>query len=76
VEDPQAFSRLDVETADVPFCVRLGPRRVSALMRRSDDHHVPGHRRPRVQRDFARDRIEDLIVVLLEIDDAVLAELF
>ena len=43
-------------------------------MRRSHDHDVLGDDGSRVQADLAGDRIEHLIVVLLQIEDAVLAE--
>jgi hypothetical protein len=39
-----------------------------------DDDDVSGHDRRRVQTDVAGDRVEHLIVELLQIDDAVLAE--
>ena len=74
VEDPQPLSCLHVEAADVPFRVRPAPRRSPAPMRGSDDHDVFGDDRPGVQSDLAGDRIEHLVVVLLEIEDAVLAE--
>ena len=43
-------------------------------MRRSDDDHISGHHGRRMKPDFAGDRIDLLIVVELQIDDAVLAE--
>ncbi len=43
-------------------------------MRSADDHDVFGDDGPGVQTNFAGDRIEHLVVVLLEIEDAVLAE--
>ena len=43
-------------------------------MRRADDHHVARHHRRRVQPDFAGLEIDLLIVVQLQIDDAVAAE--
>ena len=74
MEDPQPLSRLDVEAADVAFRVRPAARRSPAPMRGSDDHDVFGDDGPGVQSDLAGDRIEHLVVVLLEIEDAVLAE--
>ena len=74
VEDPQALSGLDVEPADVALRVRPAARRCPAPMRGADDHHVLGDDGSGVQADFAGDRIEHLVVVLLEIEDAVLAE--
>ena len=43
-------------------------------MRGADDHDVFGDDGPGVQTNLAGDRIEHLVVVLLEIEDAVLAE--
>jgi hypothetical protein len=75
VEDPQPLTGLYVEPANVAFCVRPAARGIASPMRGADDHHVFGHHRPRVQSDFAGNRIEHLIVVLLEIENAVLPKL-
>ena len=44
------------------------------FVRRSDDHYVVGHHRRGMQPDFAGDEIHFLVVVELQIDDAVVAE--
>ena len=74
VEDPEALAGLDVEAADVALRVRLAPRRVAGAVRGADDDDVARDDRAGVQSDLAGDRIDHLVVVLLEIDDAVLSE--
>ena len=74
VEDPQPLAGAHVEAADVALDVRLAGRHAAGSMRGADDHDVARHDRRRVQTDLARQRIDRLIVVLLQIDDAVRAE--
>ena len=74
VEDPQALAGADVEAADEALHVGLAARDAAGPMRGADDDHVPRHERRRMQPDLAGDRIDLLVVVLLQIDDAVLAE--
>ena len=74
VEDPQPLARLDVESADVALFVALAARHAAGQVRGADDDGVPGDDRCGVQTNLAGDEVHDLIVVLLQIDDAVLAE--
>ena len=71
--------RLPVRTSNPrmkPFTLVLPRGTPSGTMRGADDDDVLGHRheRRRMQADFAGDEIDLLIVVLLQIDDAVLTE--
>ncbi len=75
VKRPEAFPGARVVAAHVPFRVGLAARRRSGAVRGADDDDVLGDDRRAVPRDFAGDRIELLIGVLLEIDDAVDAEI-
>ena len=74
VEDPQPLAGLDVEPADVALLVGLAARHAAGQVRGADDDGVPGDDRRGVQADLAGDEIDRLIVVQLQIDDAVLAE--
>ena len=74
VEDPHAPARLDVEPADVALLVALAARHAAGEVRGADDDGVAGDERRRVQPDLAGDEVHDLVVVQLQIDDAVLAE--
>ncbi len=74
VEDPQPLARAHVESANVAFHVRLTRGNAARPMSGADDDDVAGHHRRRVESDLARHRIDLLIVVLLEVDDAVFAE--
>ncbi len=74
VEDPQALARADVERADVALVVPVRLGREPLAERGADEHHVLGHDRGRLQADLARDEIDVLIVVALEVDGAALAE--
>ena len=74
VEDPQALAGAHVEAADVTLHVRLAGRHATRAMRGADDDDVAGDRRRGMQPDLARHRIDLLIVVLLQVDDAVVAE--
>ena len=57
-----------------PFLVGLALRRAARQVRGADDDDVLRDDRRRVQADLAGDRIDRLIVLQLQIDDAVLAE--
>src|SRR6185503_19471010 len=74
VEDPQAFACANVKATDITFDVRLTGGHTTRSMRRADDDDILRHDRRRVQTDLTRERIDRLIVVLLQIDDAVHAE--
>ena len=65
---------LRVVAADEALLVRLALRRAALEVRGADDDDVLGDDRRGVQSDLAGDRIDRLIVVRLQIDDAVLAE--
>ena len=62
---PFAFARLRGAPA---------ARRGAGAMRGADDDNVPGDHRGAVPGHVARNRIELLVVVLLQIDDALAAE--
>ena len=64
----------DVESADVALVVALAARHAAGQVRGADDDRVAGDDRRGVQADLAGDEVHDLIVVLLQIDDAALAE--
>ena len=74
VEDPQALARPHVEAADVALRVAPAAGVAARAEGGAHDDHVPGDGGRGVQPDFARDRIDVLVVVQLEVDDAVLAE--
>src|SRR5439155_25591183 len=74
VEDPEALAGPDIEAADVPFHVLKTLRVRSGPARGADDDDVPGHHGRRMQSDLAVHRIDDLVVVELQIDDAAAAE--
>ncbi len=74
VEDPQALAGAHVESADVALHVRLAGRHAARSVRGADDDDVAGDRRRGVKPDLARHRIDLLIVVLFQVDDAVNAE--
>ncbi len=74
MEDPQALARAHIESADITLYVVLARRRAAGHVRGADDDDVLRDDRRRMQPDLARDQIDLLIVVLLQIDDAVLAE--
>ena len=75
VEDPQPLAGLDVEAADVALLVLLALGRTSRHVRGADDDGVLRDDGRRVEADFAGHRVHHLIVVLLQIDDAVGAEI-
>ena len=74
VEDPLAGAGVGVEAADVPLGVPHRARRAPGDVRRADDDRVAGHERGGVQPDLAGQRIDLLIHVLHQVDDAVLAK--
>ncbi len=71
VENPQALAGLDVEAADVALLVLLALGRASRHVRGAHDDGVLRDDGRRVEADFAGHRVHHLIVVLLQIDDAV-----
>ena len=76
VEDPQPLAGARVVAADESFFVNAALRRSAGQVRGADDDDVLGDDRRRVQTDFTRHRIDFLVVVHFQIDDAVLAEPF
>ena len=74
MEDPQALAGLHVEAAHVAFDISLAGGDAAGLVRRAHDHHVLGDHWSGVQADFAIERIDDLVVVGFEVDDAVFTE--
>src|SRR5262249_46746191 len=74
VEDPQPLPRASVECAHITLHIRLAARNSARPVRRAHDHDVARNYGSRMQSDFARHRIDLLIVVFLQVDDAVLAE--
>ena len=74
VEDPEPLTAAGVEAAHVALGGGAARRRAPGAASGADDHDVAGHHRRAVPGQLARDRVEVLVVVLLEIDDAVGAE--
>ena len=74
MEDPEAFARPDVEAADVALHIRFAFGNAAGFVRGADDHDVLGDDGSCMQSDFAVDQIDFLIVILLQIDDAILSE--
>src|SRR5205807_1861840 len=74
VENPEAFAGANVESADVALHVFVAARDAARAVRGADDHDILGNYWSGVESDFARDGVDLLIVVLLEIDDAVASE--
>ena len=74
VEDPQTLSRACVVAADETLFVNLALRSAARQMRGADDDDVLRDDRRRVESHFSGDRIDLLIVVHLQIDDAVRAK--
>ena len=74
MEDPQALAGAHVEGAHEAFHVGLAARDAAGAVRRADDDGVVGDHGRGVQANFAGDRIDHLIVILLQIHQAVLAE--
>src|ERR1700688_3757659 len=65
---------MDIESADVAFHIVPAVGNAARSVRRADDHDVLGDDGRGMQPYFAGDRIDLLIIVLLQIDDAVVAE--
>ena len=74
VENPLPLAGPHVEAADVALDVLAAGWRAAAAVRRADDHRVAGDDRRAVPADLAGERIDRLIIVLLQVDDAVLPE--
>ena len=74
VEDPEPLAGLDVESADVALHVLKALRVRAGLAGGADDHDVVGDHRRGMQPDLAVHRIDDLVVVQLQVDNAVAAE--
>jgi len=74
VKDPEALPCSHVEAANVALLVPHALRRVALRMRGPDDDHVAGDDRRGVIPDVAGHQIHLLIIVLLQIDDTVVAE--
>src|SRR5262249_35494209 len=74
VEDPEPLARAHVVAADEALHVARALRIRARPMRGADDHDVFRDDRRRVQADLAVQRVDVLVVVLLEIDDTVYAE--
>ena len=74
VEDPLPLAGVDVVAADEALDVAHRSRRAAGQVRRSDDDGVVDRDRGRVQADLAGDQVDVLVEVLLQVDDAVVAE--
>ena len=74
VEDPEALAGPHVESADVALHVGLARGDAARFVRGADDDDVFRNHRRRVQADLRRHRIDHLVVVLFQIDEAVFAE--
>ena len=75
VENPQPLAGARIVGADIALGVLAAARRGACPMGGADQHHVLGDYRSAVPGDFALDRIEVLIRLFLQIDDAVDAEI-
>ena len=74
VEDPAALAGSRVEGSHEALRVRAAPRRAAGAVRGADEDDVSGDDGRAVPGDIGGDRIELLVVVLLQIDDPLLAE--
>ena len=74
VEDPQPLAGARVVGADETLGVGAASRRGAGAMRGADEDDVLGDDRRAVPGDLALDRVELLVGVLLQVDDAVDAE--
>src|SRR5262249_47425920 len=74
VEDPEALAGAHVVAADVALDVRLAARNAAGAVRGTDDDDVVADHRGGMKADFTSDRVDLLIVLRLQIDDAVDAE--
>ena len=74
VKDPEPLARAHVESADVALHVGLPRGNAARFVRGADDDNVFGNHRRRVQADLRRHRIDHLVIVLFQIDEAVFAK--
>ena len=74
MEHPEAAAGARIEAAHVAFLVALALRDAAREVRRADNDHVVHDDRRRVEANLAGDQVHRLVVVLLEVDEAVLAE--
>ncbi|CUS46044.1 hypothetical protein MGWOODY_Smn2499 [hydrothermal vent metagenome] len=74
VENPFALAGAHIERADIAFHVEAGRRHVARGVGRADHDHVLHHQGRRVQADISGDRVDLLVEILLQVDDAVHAE--
>jgi hypothetical protein len=74
MERPQTLSGAHIEAADVTLHVGLAGRHAAGFVRRSHNDHVVRNDRRGVKTDFGTHRIDHLVVVILQIYDAILAE--
>src|SRR6185295_19652382 len=74
VEDPQTLAGSHIECTNVALLVLAAPWHATLGVSGANDDHVLDHERSGVETDLAGDRIHFLVVVLLQIEDAVGAE--
>ena len=74
VEDPPALAGAGVVAADVALDVLAARRRPAGAVRGPHDDHVAGDDGGAVPPDLAGQGVDELVVVALEVDDAVDAE--
>ena len=74
MKDPEPLAGAHVEPADEAFYVGLALRDAAGPMRCSHNDDIIGHHWRRVQADFSGHQVDFLIVVQLQIDDAIVAE--
>src|SRR5207244_9171329 len=74
MKDPETLARSYVEPADVPFHIGFPARHATRPVRGADHDNISSDERGRVQADLARRQVDELIVALFQIDDAVGAE--
>ena len=74
MEDPESLARLHIEAAHVALDVGLALRLAAREMRGAHDHRVARDQRCGVQTHFARDQVDLLIVIQLQVDRTSLTE--
>src|SRR5881409_464411 len=74
VEDPKTPARAHIECADITFDVRLGTGDATWPVGCAYDDYIADHNRRRVESDFAGERIDLLVVILLQVHRAICAK--
>src|ERR1035441_8474497 len=74
MENPKTLARPHVESADITFHIFLALGNPTGQVRGADCHDILGYDGRGMKTDVSIDQIDLLIVVLLQIDHAILAE--